>query len=385
MEGIKMIYFDNAATSYPKPRCVYEEIENVLLNYGGNPGRGGYPLAHKTAKYLYETRSRIAQFLGASKSSQIIFTLNATEAANTVLRGYLHPGEHVIYFSTEHNANFRPLKALELEGIGLTRVNVCEDDDQTISELLRALSTKTRLVVAGYGSNVSGKILPLAKIIAAAHAHNVLVYSDMAQTAGFLPLDLTTLDIDFAAFAGHKSLLGPAGVGLLYVKEEGLLEPLKTGGTGSQSQSPYQPQNYPDALESGTLNLPGIGGLGAGISYLQDYGAEKVFQHEWQLIKYFLASLKHLDHVKVYGPDENQLRLPVVSLNVKGCSPEEVGNLLQQKGEIAVRTGLHCAPEAHRAIGSYPQGTVRFSFGLFNTKAQVNAALNILSDIKPRY
>lgn len=379
-----MIYFDNAATSYPKPPCVYKEMENAMENYGGNPGRGGYPLAHKTSKYLYQCRRDISQFLGASRATQIIFTLNATEAANTVLRGYLHQGDEVVYFSTEHNANFRPLKSLELKGIKVTRVNVLDDDEKTIYGLLRALTPKTRLVVACYGSNVSGKILPLAKIIRAAHCLGVRVYSDMAQTAGFLPLDLTALDIDFAAFAGHKSLLGPPGTGLLYVKDEGLLEPLKTGGTGSQSQSPYQPINYPDALESGTLNLPGIGGLTAGIRYLQEYGEEKIFNHEAELTRFFLKSLKPMKNIQVYGPDYDQLRLPVVSLNVKDRSPEEVGNVLYKEGEIAVRTGLHCAPEAHRTIGSYPGGTVRFSFGPFNTKAQVGTALDILSGLNKK-
>lgn len=379
-----MIYFDNAATSYPKPTCVYKEMENVIVNYGGNPGRGGYPLAHKTSKYLYECRRDIAEFLGAARATQIIFTLNATESANTVLRGYLHHGDEVIYFSTEHNANFRPLKALELKGIKVTRVKVLEDDEKTVYGLLRVLTSKTRLVVACHGSNVSGKILPLAKIIEAAHCCGVPVYSDMAQTAGFLPLNLTSLDIDFAAFAGHKSLLGPPGTGILYVKEEGLLEPLKTGGTGSQSQSSYQPVNYPDALESGTLNLPGIGGLAAGIRYLQEYGEEKVFRHETELTGFFLKSLETMKNIQVYGPSHRELRLPVVSLNVKGRSPEEVGNILYKEGEIAVRAGLHCAPEAHRTIGSYPGGTVRFSFGPFNTKAQVGTALDILSSLNKK-
>lgn len=377
-----MIYFDNAATSYPKPRRVYEEMENALINYGGNPGRGSYPLAYNTAKYLYETRARVRDFLGAERSSQIIFTLNATESANIVLRGYLRPGDKVVYFSSEHNANFRPLKALELKGIKLVRVKVWEDDEKTVSELLRALAEKVRLVTACYGSNVSGKILPLAKIVSAAHSHGAAVYSDMAQTAGFLPINLTSLDVDFAAFAGHKSLFGPAGTGILYVKEEGLLEPLKTGGTGSQSQSPYQPKNYPDALESGTLNISGIGGLGAGISFLEDYGMEKVFNHETELTNYFLKSLSSLKNVTVYAPGDGGLRLPVISLNVQGYSPEEVGRILYEQGEIAVRTGLHCAPEAHRTIGTYPQGTVRFSFGLFNTMAQVTRALEILDGLK---
>ncbi|MDO4542524.1 MAG: aminotransferase class V-fold PLP-dependent enzyme [Bacillota bacterium] len=377
-----MIYFDNAATSYPKPPCVYQEMENALINYGGNPGRGSYPLAHKAAKYLYESRSIISRFLGAAKPAQIIFTLNATEAANTVLRGYLRKGEEVVYFSTEHNANFRPLKALELKGIKLTKVKVWDDDEKTISGLLRALTPKTRLIVACYGSNVSGKILPLAKIIEAAHCYGAAVYSDMAQTAGFLPLELTALGVDFAAFAGHKSLLGPPGTGLLYVKDEGLLEPLKTGGTGSNSQSPYQPKNYPDALESGSLNLPGIGGLAAGINYLQEYGEEKVFKHEAGLTREFMKNLKFLKNVEVYGPEAEELRLPVVSLNVRGKTPEEVSEILYREGEIAVRAGLHCAPEAHRTLGTFPTGTVRFSFGLFNTMSQVNTALDVLSAIR---
>ncbi|MEG2406336.1 MAG: aminotransferase class V-fold PLP-dependent enzyme, partial [Clostridiales bacterium] len=345
-----MIYFDNAATSYPKPQCVYKEIKKVLTRFGGNPGRGSYPLANDTGRYVYKVRKEIADFLGASKSSQIIFTANATESANVILKGYLNPGEHVIYFSAEHNANFRPLKALELKGIELSKVKVCDDDENTIKGLISALKKKTKLIVAIYGSNVSGKVLPLAKIIKIAHDNGVRVYSDMAQTAGFLPTDLKAMDIDFAAFAGHKSLLGPCGIGILYAKEEALLEPLKTGGTGNLSQSPYQPQNYPAALESGTPNLIGIGGLYAGIKYLKAYGEFNAFEHEKKLTHYFLWELRSISAVEVYGPKLNELRLPVVSLNVKDKDCTIVGEHLQKHGKIAVRTGLHCAPEAHKTI-----------------------------------
>lgn len=218
---------------------------------------------------------------------------------------------HLFFCGTQRK--FSPLKSLESKEIEATKVNIFEKDEDTIKAFRAALRENTRLVVIIYGSNVTGQILPLAKIVEIAHEKNILVYSDMAQTAGFLPTDVTALDVDFAAFAGHKSLLGPTGVGFLYCKEEGLLRPLKVGGTGSNSASPYQPLDYPAALESGTLNLVGIGGLKAGIDYLKKQGEEKVFRHETSLTRHFIREVKKIPKVILYGPDENTLRLPVIS------------------------------------------------------------------------
>lgn len=377
-----MIYFDHAATSYPKPPEVLEEAAKVIKHFAGNPGRGDYALAKDSGHYLYQARKTVAEFLGIRPSSNLIFTDGCTTSANVLLKGYLRQGDHVVFSSMEHNANWRPLKALESRGISLTKVNVLGDAKSAVSRLEGALTHSTRLFVAVHGSNVSGDLLPLEELTECAHRYGIKVYCDMAQTAGFLPMNLSSLGVDFASFAGHKSLLGPGGVGMLYIKDEKDVAPLKHGGTGMHSESPDMPEFLPDRLESGTPNLMGIGGLMGGIRYIKNRGVEQINRHEISLTERFLAGLEQMDHVTVYGPQRGMPRVPVVSLNVGNLSPHKTSQHLEEKAEIAVRSGLHCSPLAHETLGTLGRGTVRFSFGYHNTEEEVDTALEVLNDLK---
>ena len=377
-----MIYFDHAATSYPKPPEVLKEASKVLQYFAGNPGRGDYSLAKNSGRYLYQARKTVAAFLGIKPSANLIFTDGCTASANTVLKGFLRSGDHVVISSMEHNANWRPLKALESRGISLTKVNLLGEVKSAVSRLENALTPSTRLFVTVHGSNVSGDLLPLEELTQCAHRYGVKVYCDMAQTAGFLPLDLATLGVDFAAFAGHKSLLGPGGVGMLYVREAKSLVPFKHGGTGMHSESPNMPDFLPDRLESGTPNLMGIGGLIGGIQYIQNRGIDDINRQEIALTERFLTGLETMDHITIYGPGRGMPRVPVVSINVGNLSPQKTSEFLEEKAEIAVRSGLHCSPLAHETLGTLGRGTVRFSFGYHNTEEEVDTALDVLDHMR---
>ncbi len=374
-----MIYFDNAATSYPKIPAVQEEIIRVLAEFGGNPGRGDYDLSRKTSKYLFQSRKELGAFFGLGRGSHMVYTMNATEAANVVIKGFLKKGMHVVYSRSEHNAIWRPLKVMEARGIALTAVDAGAETDGSICQWEDAIRKNTRLFIVGHASNVTGGIQPLKKITALGRRYGIRTLSDMAQTAGFLPIDLIDLDIDFAVFAGHKGLLGPGGIGALYVKEDELLAPLKEGGTGSNSHSPSQPKQLPTALESGTPNMLGIGGLRAGIEYIARRGVATIAEQEWGLAQRFMLGLREMPQIRVYGPPPSILRVPVVSINVEGLPGQEVSAYLEEKGGIAVRSGLHCAPLIHQSIGTLQRGTVRFSFGLHNREEEVDLALEILN------
>ncbi len=379
-----MIYFDNAATSFPKPAAIREEMLRVCKHYGGNPGRGDYGLSRDTSRYLFEARKAAAAFFGVPRAGHIVFTLNATEAANVALKGVLRPGMHVVHSPVEHNALWRPLKALEKAGVSVAMAAGGETEAAYLASWEAAIQKNTRLFVVNHGSNVTGEIQPLEKLAALAHRHRILVLADMAQTAGFLPIDLIAMDVDLAAFAGHKGLLGPGGVGLLYVREDGLVAPLKEGGTGSHSQSPEQPPILPEALETGTPNMVGIGGLRAGLQWIEKWGLTPLREHETMLTNRFLEGLKRIPNLSVYGPRPGQPRVPLVSLNVKDMPCQEVSAYLERKGKIAVRSGLHCCPLAHRQIGTLQRGTVRFSFGPQNKKGEVDLALHLLEALSKK-
>jgi cysteine desulfurase/selenocysteine lyase len=376
-----MIYFDNAATSWPKPPSVAAAVHEQLTYTGGNPGRSGHRLAVGAARIVENAREALARLFHTDDPSRIAFAPNATHALNAALYGLLRPGDRVVTTSTEHNSVMRPLRHLETKGV-CVEVVPCEPDGSIdVGRIEDALAPGARLLVTTHASNVTGNILPIAALAVLVRAHGAQYVVDAAQTAGTVPIDVEALGIDVLAFTGHKGLFGPTGTGGLYARNGIELAPLVRGGTGSDSANEVQPAFMPDALESGTLNVAGIAGLAAGVRFVEEVGVEAVQAHERQLAARFIDRLGAISGVAVYGSSHAASRCGIVSFNVAGASPSEVGLLLDETFGIMVRTGLHCAPAAHRTIGTFPSGTVRFGFGWFNTATEVDAAVDALRQI----
>ena len=375
------VYLDNAATSWPKPPEVIAAMQAYLENGGGSPGRAAHGKSLASARMVYETRDALSSLFNATSPDRVIFTKNATEAINLLLFGFLNPGDHVIVSSMEHNAVMRPLRQLESRGVSLS-VAACDScgrlDPLTIKT---ALTPRTRLVLLVHASNVTGTLLPIAEVANIAREAGIRFAVDAAQTAGVHPIDVQSGGIDFLTFTGHKSLGGPQGTGGLVIGPDVDLRPLMFGGTGSASESENQPAFLPDKLESGTLNAIGIAGLGASLAALAEFGVENVLAHERKLMKLFRDGLKELSDIEVYGPENTAESVGVLSLNVASRPCEEVGMELERDFDILTRTGLHCAPAAHRTIGTFGRGTVRFSVSRFNTESDIHAALEALSRI----
>ena len=375
------VYLDNAATSWPKPPEVIAAMQAYLENGGGSPGRAAHGKSLASARMVYETRDALSSLFNATSPDRVIFTKNATEAINLLLFGFLNPGDHVIVSSMEHNAVMRPLRQLESRGVSLS-VAACDScgglDPLTIKT---ALTPRTRLVLLVHASNVTGTLLPIAEVANIAREAGIRFAVDAAQTAGVHPIDVQSGGIDFLTFTGHKSLGGPQGTGGLVIGPDVDLRPLMFGGTGSASESENQPAFLPDKLESGTLNAIGIAGLGASLAALTEFGVENVLAHERKLMKLFRDGLKEMPDIEVYGPENTAESVGVLSLNVASRPCEEVGMELERDFDILTRTGLHCAPAAHRTIGTFGRGTVRFSVSRFNTESDIHAALEALSRI----
>ncbi|AZR74295.1 cysteine desulfurase [Anoxybacter fermentans] len=377
-----MIYLDNAATSWPKPEKVYQKMDQFFRKYGANPGRAGHKMAAYAGREIFEVREKLAEFFGAKDSSEIIFTSNATHSLNLGIRGVVEKGDHVITSCLEHNSVIRPLKELERNGIiELSIIGLTESGDLDFDSLKKAIKENTKLIVMTHGSNVTGHIFDIGKIAKLAKEKGVLVMIDAAQTAGILPINLQELPIDMMAFPGHKSLYGPPGTGGLYIRKGIKINPIFAGGTGSKSEELYQPEVWPDKFESGTLNSVGIVGLGAGLDFIKKEGLEQIWEHEYYLTQKFMEGLLSIDKVKVYGPELGKIRTPVVSFNIGEESSSEVGYILDQVFDIAVRSGLHCSPLAHQTIGTFEQGTVRVSFGYFNNIKDVEETLKAIEEI----
>ncbi|MGB4599976.1 MAG: aminotransferase class V-fold PLP-dependent enzyme [Trichlorobacter sp.] len=375
------IYLDNAATSHPKPPQVYAAVLDVMQNIGASPGRGGYGLALEASRLLFETREALASFFGAADSSRIIFTHNATESLNLAVRGTLQSGDHVITSSMEHNSLLRPLFMLQKQGVELTVVPANVEGLLDPEDVRRALRPSTRLVALAHVSNVTGGIQPVAEIAAIASKAGALLLLDAAQSAGCLPIDMQALGIDLLAAPGHKGLLGPQGTGLLAVAPHVRLCPLLAGGTGSSSDQDLQPEGFPEGFEAGTHNLPGIAGLKAGVAFLAATGVETVGEREREHGNYLRERLAQLPGCCLYGPDNPEKRVGLLSLTMAGCDPAALSFMLDREYGIAVRAGLHCAPRAHRTIGSYPQGTLRISPGWFTTNVELDLCCTALATI----
>jgi len=377
-----VIYLDNAATSWPKPESVYQTMDSFLREKGANPGRSGYGMAVAAERVVEETRILAAHLLGVPDEMDIVFTLNCTDSLNLALKGLLRPGDHVVTDSIGHNSLVRPLTRLERDGVLVTRVPPSPDSGSiSPADVEAAIRPTTRLIAVTHASNVSGVIQPIDQIGEVARKRGVALLVDAAQSAGVLPIDVQASNIDLLALSGHKGPLGPPGTGVLYISKRVELEPLKEGGTGTVSESEEQPLDRPSRYESGTPNTVGIAGLGAGLKYVLAKGVEAIRRQEMELAVRLLEGLAANPKVTVFGPPGEAGRVGAVSFRIDGWSPGEVGAVLDQAFDIKVRTGLHCAPAAHKTLGTFPQGTVRASVGCFNTLDDIDALLDAVGRI----
>ena len=366
-----MIYFDNAATSWPKPLSVRQAVTDAMERYGANPGRAGHRMSIDTAVMVTRTRELAAKLFGLSRPEQAVFTQNCTHALNIVIQGLLRPGDHVIISDLEHNSVLRPVYRLAREGeitFDIART-VPGDPDATVEAFARCIRPRTRLMVCTHGSNVFGFVQPVEKLAALAREKGILLVVDAAQTAGLLDIPVEKWGIDYLCTAGHKGLYGPSGTGLLLVNNPQLPRPLTVGGTGSLSARGEQPDFLPDALESGTVNTAGIIGLGAGLEFVLSEGTDTLLRREMKLMDRLWERLSGQKGVELYT---DKPQLPVLSFTLKGQASEDTAALLDQAG-AAVRAGLHCAPLAHNKMGTMERGTVRASLGAFNTAHEADA------------
>lgn len=361
------IYLDNAATSFPKPESVYQAVMHAMRDIGASPGRGGYRRSLEAGRIMFQAREAAAALLSVSDASRIIFTHSATESLNMALRGVLAPGDHVVTSSMEHNSLARPLHLLQRQGVEVTIVQAGSDGLIAPLDITKALTPRTRMIAVSHVSNVSGTIQPIAELGAISRDSGVLFLVDAAQSAGCLSIDVDSIGIDLLACPGHKGLYGPQGTGLLYAAPRVELKPLLSGGTGSNSSSEEQPDGMPDGFESGTHNLPGIAGLKAGIEFVMQQGVEAIGAHERRLVALAMERLRGLPGLHFHSPADPAVRSGVLSFTVAGHDSSALAFMLDQRFDIAVRAGLHCAPRAHCTLGSYPGGTVRMSPGWFTT------------------
>ena len=393
---MKQIYLDNASTSFPKPKEVADAVYQYMTGVGSNIGRGGYSSAYAAEEAVFSARQLLCDFFGGEDPKNVVFTKNITEALNVLIRGLLRPGDHVLVSSMEHNAVMRPLQLLgrELEpgeiapadAITFSRIPCDEEGALKLEALPKLVQKRTRAIVMTHASNVCGTLMPIARVSAFCKQQGLLFVLDSAQSAGLLPLNMQELGLDALAFTGHKGLLGPQGIGGFILKEHMVekISPLLVGGTGILSHTERTPSFMPDKFEAGTLNLPGIMGLAAGVRWLQAQGLESLRAHEMALTQQLLAGLLPLEQqglLRIVGHKDCQERTSVVSIAATKQDVALVAHQLAEKYGIATRVGLHCAPSAHKTLGTYPTGTLRFSLGWRNTPEEVALALKALQEV----
>lgn len=376
-----MIYLDNAATSFPKPKKVYKEVLKCMETYAANSGRSSHDMAVEAASKIIDTRIAISELFNIESPFNVVFTSNATEALNIGIKGLLKPGDHVISTVIEHNSVLRPLNFLSKKGIDVTLLDVDHKGYIKIESLNKEIKKSTRAIILNHGSNVLGTIQDIETIGKIAKEQGLAFMVDASQSAGLIPIDVVANNIDLLAFPGHKGLFAPQGTGALYIREGIILEEYNQGGTGSESLSIVQPEILPDRFESGTLNTPGIAGWYEGIKFIKKVGIDKIREHENALVQCLIEELRKLSYIKIYGGSNYKNRCAVVSINIDNIESSEVGNILNEKG-IAVRTGYHCAPLIHKIIGTENNGTVRISPGYFNTFDDIE---NIIKALKAIY
>lgn len=379
-----IIYFDQAASSFPKPKAVAEAVAKAINEYGANPGRGGHQLANEAATVIYETRRKLAKLFGEKDPNNVIFCHNATHALNLGIKGFpFKKGDHVISTTYEHNSVRRPLEFLKQEkGIKVTYISSDQNGNIRKEQLINEILPETKLIVASHGSNLTGAIFPITMIGEVCKEKEIAFLVDASQTAGVLPIHMEEMNIDMLAFPGHKGLLGPQGTGALIISSKIELQPLFHGGTGSHSEQKEQPLDRPNRYESGTLNTPGIAGLSAGIDEVVRRGIDTIFEHEWQLTKYCLEKLQGISGVTVYGPELPTRRLAVIPFIIDGTDIQEIAMIFDQHYNVALRGGLHCSPLAHETIGTIEHGTLRASFGLYNTIEEIDQWIKMIKEIK---
>ncbi|MDD2732708.1 MAG: aminotransferase class V-fold PLP-dependent enzyme [Desulfuromonadaceae bacterium] len=380
------MYLDNAATSFPKPDTVHEAVLHAMRTVGASPGRGGYRQSLEAGRILFQAREAVAGLFSIPDSSRVIFTQNATGALNLALQGTLVAGDHVITTSMEHNSLLRPLYALQNNGIELSIVPAGSDGVVSVEAIHHALQVNTRMIAVNHVSNVCGAIQPIQELAEICRRCGALFLVDAAQSAGYLPINVEKYAIDLLAVPGHKGLLGPGGTGLLYVAPHVQLKPVVYGGTGTHSTAEEQPQVMPDGFEAGTHNLPGIAGLLAGIAFIGDVGISVIHQHERALLSLVEQALREISGVTIYGPENPSDRCSVLSFTASGVDSVLLATELDYGFDIAVRAGLHCAPLAHRTLGTLPGGTVRISPGWFTTREEIaffsNAVVQCIGKIR---
>ncbi len=374
-----MIYLDNAATTLQKPPCVMEAVVSAMSSLG-NCGRGANPASLTAARAVYCARERVASLFGCKRASHVVFTANATESLNIALNGILSPGDHVITTDLEHNSVLRPLHRLERHGVALSFLPADGHGLVDTGLLPRLLRKNTKAVVCTHASNLTGTLVDLKAISAFARAHGLLLIADASQTAGARPIHMEDMGIDVLCFTGHKGLMGPQGTGGLCIREGVSVRPWKVGGTGVQSHLTAQPEQLPERLEAGTLNSHGIAGLSAAVDYILETGVERIAAHERMLMRRFHAKVREVDGVTVYG-DFSADRAPIVALNIRDYASSAVADELALAYGVATRSGIHCAPRLHAALGTAEQGAVRFSFGWFNTEEDIDAAAAAVAEL----
>ena len=383
---MEKIYLDNASTTFPKPEAVPRAVYEYMTTQGANINRGCYDSAYDVEEQVFETRQMLADLFHGGDCKNVVFTKNVTESLNVILKGFLKPGDHVLVSAMEHNAMMRPIRQLEGQGVSFDRIPCDEAGNLRLEEMEGLLRPNTRAIAMMHASNVCGTLLPIRAVGEFCHAHGLKFIVDCAQTAGVFDIDMEAMGIDALAFTGHKGLLGPQGIGGFILKEEmiGLINPLLSGGTGSISHTEEIPAFMPDRFEPGTMNLPGILGLRAGLAWLNETGTANIRAHELALTGRFLAGLQELERagdIRIVGRRDLKDRTGVVSIQTLKKELSQAAFELDADHGIMTRVGLHCAPSAHQTLGTYPTGTIRFSFGWFNTRDHVDTALGALEEI----
>ena len=377
-----LVYLDNAATVYPKPKEVIDFMLRFYSEKGVNPGRSGYDLCIEAEEMVSETRKLVAGFFNGTDPNRLVFTYNASDSLNIVINGILLPGDHVVTSNLEHNSVLRPIH--HLFDKGLVEVDYISFDSEGYidpNDIKKKMRKNTKLVIINHGSNVIGTVQPVSEIGKICRESSVTFAIDVAQTAGVVPIDIQAMNIDVVAFTGHKSLLGPTGIGGIYVRDGIEINQTRSGGTGVRSAYPFHLPEYPWRLEVGTLNTLGIAGLNAGLKYIAKRGLQNIYDEEIKLLDLLQQGLSEIKDIKVYGTKSLKNRVPVLSFNVEGYEASDVGVLLDGDYNIAVRTGLHCAPKVHEQLGTTPTGAVRFGIGSMNTEEDIYSAIEAVKEI----
>lgn len=375
-----MIYFDNAATSFPKPDTVALAVANAI-NTLGNPSRGSYSLALDASRLVYKTREKVSELFNVGNPLNVAFTSNSTEALNISLNGCLSRGDHVITTEFEHNSVLRPLYALREGGIDLSIIPSDINGILNYSQIEKEIKSTTKAIVCTHGSNLTGNLIDINLIGEICKKNNLLFILDASQTAGVFPIDMHKFNIDIVCFTGHKSLMGPQGTGGVCIKDSLPIRPLKTGGSGSHSYSKSHPLEMPDALEAGTVNSHSIAGLLAGLEFIEEIGIDKIREKELSHMWKFYNGIKDIQNIHIYGDFSNFLRAPIVTLNLGDYDSNLVCDELWNNYEIATRAGAHCAPLMHEALGTKEQGAVRFSFSYFNTDDEIEIGIKAIKEL----